>query len=132
MAVLIAMAGHERIQAFDSMGKTQPRQEVQRAIDGRRLGGLAVSAEGRNEIISLGGLPGGEEQFEHAAPRCRQSLAMLSAAYFRPSQRSDQIGTMKSSWGVIVVAGIAHDLRGRAGPRSVQVGLVGGRIDDRL
>ena len=90
----------------------EPLQELQRTVNGRRLGGLAVIAECGDQIIGLLRPVGRQQQFQNPAARGRQSLLAFRAAGLRRCDGLKQLRAHEPQ----VVCSIAMMAGGRHGP----------------
>ncbi|MNN15858.1 hypothetical protein D3C81_1289780 [compost metagenome] len=89
-------------------------KELERAIDGRRLGRLAVKAVAGDQVIGLDRLAGRQQQLQHPAARGGHALALGGAAGLDRVDRLRNLGGAGSAVGMIVIASNAHapQLRG--------------------
>ena len=83
MAVALHAAGDIGVQALDPVREAQPLQELQRAVDGRRLRGLAGLAEGGDQVVGLQRPVGLQQQLKHPATGAGHPLLGVAAALVR-------------------------------------------------
>ena len=61
----VAAAGHIGVEAFNAVGKAHAFQKFEGPIDRRRLGGFALQAERRDQVIGFQGSVRLKQKFEH-------------------------------------------------------------------
>ncbi len=76
VAVIPVAAGDEGVEAFDAVGEAHLQQEIERAIDRGRLG-RDLDAHLFQQVVSLGGAVGFQQQGQHLAAQGRQAPAAL-------------------------------------------------------
>ncbi|MNI53821.1 hypothetical protein D3C73_1086760 [compost metagenome] len=93
------------------MRQASALQKVERAIDGRGLGGLAVQAVAGDQVIGLDRLARRQQQLQHPAARGGHALAVGGAARFDGGQGAVHLGGAEMVFSVFVIAGQTHGLQ---------------------
>ena len=99
------------------MGEAQPFEEFQRAIDGGRLGRLAMGAEGGDEVVGLLGGVGLEQQFEDAAAGAGEAFLRRDATALGRREGVQQRLALEARMravGVVTLGSHVHWLPGSA------------------
>lgn len=79
-------AGDIGVETFDLVREAHFLEEVERAIDGRRLG-RALAVQVRQQVIGLGGLFAFEQEVQHLSAYARQLLALAGDKGFSFRQK---------------------------------------------
>ena len=74
------------VQAFQAMHQALRHQEVERAVDRRRLGRAVLAAEFGEQIVGLDRRVALPDELEHAATQAGQTRAAAGAQLARPIQ----------------------------------------------
>lgn len=82
MLVIMGIAGHEGVEALDTVDQAHLLQKAERAIDGRRLG-RTLRMEAIDDIIGLDRRIGRQDQLIGAQARRRHALAGFNAQGLR-------------------------------------------------
>ncbi len=127
MVVGVAPAGHIGVQALDAVREALALQEVQRAVDGGRLGRRPVLAIAGDQVIGLHRLAGLQQQLQHPAARRGQPLFGLGATHLGFGHLGGQRLAGQAVVVMIVIAGAAHapEVKAAAPPRKVRGGRAG-------
>ena len=90
------------------MGQALALEELQGAVDGRRLGRLAVLAEAGDQIVGLDRFAGAEQQGQHPQAGRGQPFALGGQPRTGGGEGAFDLRCRGRAVGVIMMAGVAH------------------------
>lgn len=94
------------VEAFDAVGEAEPLKEFQRAVDGGRLGRLAVLAERGDQVVSLQRAISLQQQLQDPPARDGQTFVGVQAAVFGVGEGVAQSMALEPRVGAIAMLAI--------------------------